>query len=75
MWINYLLIRPDNEEQWLFLSRTSHSQVDDEAVNLACKDAFHPEYGETDTHRAVTSHYGRHRFTTYWRVEEDLTGS
>lgn len=40
LWINYLLIRPDNDEPWLFLSRTSHTQVDDETVNLAWKAAF-----------------------------------
>jgi integrase/recombinase XerD len=72
LWMNYLLIRPDNEQPWLFLSRTSHSQVDDEAINLAWKRHFHPEYEETQQYRAVTSHYGRHRFTTFWRVEQDL---
>jgi len=72
LWTNYLLIRPDNEEPWLFLSRTNHTKVDDEAINLAWKRYFHPEYEETQQHRAVTSHYGRHRFTTFWRVEQDL---
>ena len=72
LWTNYLLIRPDNEEPWLFLSRTNHTKVDDEAINLAWKRYFHPKYEETQQHRAVTSHYGRHRFTTYWRVEQDL---
>lgn len=33
---------------------------------------FHPEYAESEHHRAVLSHYGRHRFTTYWRVQQDL---
>lgn len=42
--MNYLLIRPDNDEPWLFLSRTNHTPVDDEAVNLAWKRHFHPEY-------------------------------
>lgn len=72
LWIKYLLVRPDNDEPWLFLSRTNHTQVDDEAVNNAWKRHLHPEYEETPHHRAVTSHYGRHRFTTYWRVEQDL---
>lgn len=72
LWITYLLMRPDNGEPWLFLSHTSNTQLDDEAVNLAWKDAFHPEYAETETHRGVTSHFGRHRFTTYWRVEEGI---
>lgn len=72
LWINYLLIRPDNDEPWLFLSQTNHTQIDDEAINLAWKRHFHPEYEETQQRRAVTSHYGRHRFTTFWRVEQDL---
>lgn len=72
LWINYLLIRPDNGQPWLFLSRTNHTQVDDEAINNTWKRYFHPEYEESPQHRAVTSHYGRHRFTTYWRVEQDL---
>lgn len=69
---NYLLVRPDADEPWMFLSRTNHTRIDDETVNLAWKRAFHPEYAETSHHRAVTSHYGRHRFTTYWRVEQDM---
>jgi len=28
---------------------------------------------ETDEHRAVTNHFGRHRFTTYWRIEQDVS--
>jgi integrase/recombinase XerD len=72
LWINYLLIRPEADEPWLFLSRTNHTKVDDEVINNAWKRHFHPEYEENQQHRAVTSHYGRHRFTTYWRVEEDV---
>jgi integrase/recombinase XerD len=37
------------------------------------RDVFHPEYAETGQHRAVLSHYGRHRFTTYWRVQQDIS--
>lgn len=61
-----------NDEPWLFLSRTNHTRVDDEAINLVWKRHFHPKYEEIQQHRAVTSHYGRHRFTTFWRVEEDV---
>ena len=68
----YLLIRPDNGEPWLFLSLKSHTQMTSSGVNNIWKDAFHPEYAETDEHRPVTSHFGRHRFTTYWRVEQDV---
>jgi len=72
LWIKYLLIRPDNDEPWLFLTKTNHTKVDDETVNNTWKRHLHPEYEETPHRRAVTSHYGRHRFTTYWRVEQDL---
>ena len=67
----YLLIRPSPDRPWLFLSKSNHSRIDDKDVNRAWKAAFHPEYQETETHRAVTSHYGRHWFTTYWKVEQD----
>ena len=41
-------------------------------MNQVWKGGFHPEYAETDEHRVVTSHYGRHRFTTHWTVAQDL---
>lgn len=68
----YLFVRPDNGEPWLFLSLKSHTQMTKKGVNGVWKDAFHPKYAETADHRPVTSHFGRHRFTTYWRVERDL---
>lgn len=72
LWMRYLLIRPDNGEPWLFLSHTSNSQMDDRAINEVWKRHFQPEYAETDRHKGVTSHFGRHRFTTYWIVEQGL---
>ncbi|WP_257299661.1 site-specific integrase [Haloarchaeobius sp. FL176] len=68
----YLLVRPDNGVAWLFLSKSRHIQLDKQDINKFWKQYFHPEHEETEQHRAVTSHYGRHRFTTYWRVEQDL---
>jgi len=70
--LRYLLIRPDTDESWLFLSKNQRTQLRRKSVNEIWKAAFHPEYAETDDRRAITSHYGRHYFTTYWRVEEDL---
>ena len=69
---HYLFARPDNGEPWLFLSQKSHSKMTNKTPNKIWKGAFHPEYAETDEYRPVTSHYGRHRFTTYWRVEQDV---
>lgn len=68
----YLLVRPDNGEPWLFLSQKSHTQLNSSVVNEIWKEWFHPEYAETDEYRPVTSHFGRHLFTTYWRVEQNL---
>lgn len=70
--IRYLLVRPDNGEPWMFLSKKSHSKINKKTVNQVWKDAFHPEYAETDEYRPVTSHFGRHRFSTWWRVEQDV---
>lgn len=71
--LRYLLIRPDNGEPWLFLSKQGHGKLRKKDINRPWKAAFHPEYAETEEHRAVTSHYGRHRFTTWWRVEQDVS--
>ncbi|MFB6206446.1 MAG: tyrosine-type recombinase/integrase, partial [Haloglomus sp.] len=70
--IRYLLVRPDNGKPWLFLTKTQRGQMQKQDVNPIWKDVFHPEYAETKNHRAVTSHYGRHFFTTFWRVEQGL---
>lgn len=46
--VRYLLIRPDNGEPWLFVSQKSHSKINKKTVNRVWKDAFHPEYAETE---------------------------
>ena len=68
----YLLIRPDTGGSHVFLSQSRHEPLRKQDINAVWKDAFHPEYTETEQNRAVTSHYGRHYFTTYWRVQQDL---
>lgn len=70
--VRYLLIRPDNGEPWLFLTKTQRGKMQRQDLTKLWKGYFQPKYEETDEHRGITSHYGRHRFTTYWRVEEDL---
>lgn len=64
----HLLIRPQVEEPWLFLSDKTYSQLTPSTVNRFWQDEFHPEYAETEEKRAVSSHYGRHWFTSYWRL-------
>lgn len=68
----YLYVRPDAEHDWIFYSKGTQRKLNRESVNTAWTDVFHPEYAETDEYRAITSHYGRHRFTTYWLVEQDV---
>lgn len=71
--LQYLLIRPDSGSPWLFLTHTNQRKLDDQAVRRAWNEYFRPEYDETERHAAVSSHYGRHRFTTYWMVEQDAS--
>lgn len=68
--VRYLLVRPENGSPWLFLSQKSHSKMNHKTVNTVWKDELHPEYGETEEYKPVTSHFGRHRFTTWWRVQQ-----
>ena len=67
----WLRIRPDDEQPWLFLSQRGN-QLRKNRINEFWKECFHPEYSESELYRPVTSHYGRHRFTTYWRVEQGM---
>jgi integrase len=69
--LRYLLVRPDAAHPWVFLSKSNHVQIDDKDVNTVWKEHFRPEYDETEQHRGITSHFGRHRFTTWFRVEKD----
>lgn len=71
--LEYLLIRPDNGSPYLFLSKETHSQMHRNGVNTVWKKAIPDKYlEETNQFRAITSHYGRHRFTTYWTVHQGL---
>ena len=68
----YLCNRPDTGTSWLILSKEGHNQMSHTDVNNVWKSAFHPVYEETKHHRAIGSHFGRHFFTTYWRIEQNL---
>ena len=69
--IRYLLVRLDVDSPWVFLSQRGNQLQKDDVATL-WRDLFHPTYAETEHHRGISSHYGRHRFTTYWRVKQDL---
>lgn len=71
--LRYLLIRPAIDSPWVFLSKNTYGQLHREYVSDVWTEAFHPEYEETERHTAVSSHFGRHRFTTYWQVEKDVS--
>ncbi|WP_226483100.1 tyrosine-type recombinase/integrase [Natrinema amylolyticum] len=71
--IRHLMTRPQVDEPWVFLSTQSFTQLSTtRPVNRPWKEAFHPEYAETDDNRAVTSHFGRHWFSSYTRLEMGL---
>lgn len=70
--VRYLLIRPDNGEPWVFLTQTQRGQMQKQDINPVWKDAFHPDYAETEFHRGITSHFGRHFFTNFWRLDYGL---
>jgi integrase/recombinase XerD len=70
--IRYLLIRPDTNADELLLGIPTHRPITAETVGRVWREAFLPEYRETGEYRAVTSHFGRHYFTTHWRVKQGL---
>lgn len=70
--IRHLLPRPQVDEPWVFLSRRTYTQTTLQGLNKAWKQGFHPEFGETEDHRAITSHFGRHWFSSYLRLEIGL---
>lgn len=41
-------------------------------INRPWKSAFHPAYEETADRRAITSHFGRHWFSSYLRLDLEL---
>jgi len=71
--IHHLIPRPQVDEPWVFLSRRTLTQMSLKGLNNPWKEAFRPEYGETDDHRAITSHFGRHWFSSYLRLEIGLS--
>lgn len=68
--LQYLLCRPDNGEPWLFLSKSGAKKMNHTNINDIWKKYFRPEYGPTDKYRGVSSHYGRHQFTTWFRIDQ-----
>lgn len=71
--LQYLLCRPDTGEPWLFLSKKQAVKFDRRNVYDLWTKHFQNRHGyeENDRYRGVSPHYGRHFFSTWWRVEKD----
>jgi len=70
--VQWLLTRPDDGEPYLFLSPTSGKQWQPTSINESVwVKHFRPKYGPTDRFRGVSSHYGRHFFTTYFEQDRE----
>jgi len=70
--LRHLLTRPNVNEPWVFLSKRTFTKLEPQGVNREWKAAFHPEYGETTDHAPITSHFGSHWFSSYWRLTEGM---
>lgn len=71
--VRYLLIRPDVDKEWVFLSRKKHYQLAQTGINEIWKEHFHPDWGPTDRRRGVTSHFGRHFMTNWFTLKGPKT--
>jgi integrase/recombinase XerD len=67
--VDLLVTRPNTGAETVFYTKSTHNPLDTEAVRRLWANHFQDDYPETKTNRAVTSHYGRHRFTTHWVVD------
>ena len=68
--LQYLLCRPDTGSPWVFLSKSGGKKMNYTNINDIWKKYFRPKYGPTEEYRGVSSHYGRHRFTTWFRLKK-----
>ena len=70
--LQYLTIRPQVDEPWLILSQRTNGKMDrGDRINSVWKEHFQ-EYNQIDGCRTITTHYGRHYFTRYWKIQEDV---
>jgi integrase/recombinase XerD len=71
--LDYLLIRPDCGEPWVFVTQTDHEHITDkDRLNEIWREEVASQIDTKERHRPIRSHFGRHWFTSYWRVQEDL---
>ncbi|WP_339102363.1 site-specific integrase [Haloterrigena salinisoli] len=67
--LRYLLVRPNVNEPWLLLSKKSHVKLSDNVCSNIWNEYF--QEIQLDGYRSISSHYGRHFFTTYFTVKKD----
>jgi len=70
--IRHLLTRPQVDRPWVFLSTRTFNQVSHDGVNRPWKEGFHPKYEGCEDTQAITSHFGRHWFSSYLRLEAEF---
>jgi len=71
--LDYLLIRPDCGEPWVFVTQTDHEHITDkDRLNEIWREEVASQIDTKERHRPIRSHFGRHWFTSYWRVQDDL---
>jgi HPr kinase/phosphorylase len=70
--IRHLIARPQVDEPWIFLSQRTYTHVTIKGINNTWDEGFHPQYSETEDHRAIKSHFGRHWFSSWFRLEAGM---
>jgi integrase/recombinase XerD len=70
--IRHLLTRPHVDEPWVFLSKRTFTKVEANGITDEWKEAFFPEYAETEKYRGLTSHFGRHWFSSWLRLKVEM---
>lgn len=69
----YLLIRPDCGESWVFLSQTHHDRIKDkDGINKHWREQIRPHISAEEYEKELTSHFGRHWFSTFWKMENPI---
>ena len=70
--LTHLLLRPQVDRPWVFLTERGFGQMGYTAINRPWTRAFQPKYAETESTRAITSHFGRHWFSSHFRLEAEF---
>lgn len=71
--IDYLLVRPDNGEDRLVLSKETHGPMTRTDIAYVWGQALPDRFlEETQTKAKKKSHYGRYLFTQFWTVDNGL---